>query len=168
MYIAAIIQFCVRGPVADFLFERFYEPVFFDDSDLVAGMLTQKEGSFYDWAVEPVRVFLFAIVEVVDLVAIAVAMYLFRKQLRSGLQKLTNKLPNHFKPYSIPITTTVVFTFGWAAVRSPYPYIFGIIWNIVFPALVGILTWFTIEKQDFLVQKVKESFGVERKNPGQI
>ena len=165
VYIAAIIQFCVRGPVADFLFERFYEPVFFDDSDLVAGMLTQKEGSFYDWAVEPVRVFLFAIVEVVDLVAIAVAMYLFRKQLRSGLQKLTNKLPNHFKPYSIPITTTVVFTFGWAAVRSPYPYIFGIIWNIVFPALVGILTWFTIEKQDFLVQKSKKVLELREKIP---
>ena len=69
VYIAAIIQFCVRGPIADFLFERFYEPVFFNESDLVAGMLTQKEGSFYDWAVEPVRVFLFAIVELVDLVA---------------------------------------------------------------------------------------------------
>ena len=165
VYIAAIIQFCVRGPVADFLFERFYEPVFFDDSDLVAGMLTQKEGSFYDWAVEPVRVFLFAIVEVVDLVAIAVAMYLFRKQLRSGLQKLTNKLPDHFKPYSIPITTTVVFTFGWAAIRSQYPYIFGIIWNIVFPALVGILTWFTIQKQDFLIQKSKKVLELREKIP---
>ena len=144
-YIAAVIQFCVQGPVADFLLESMYNSIFREESE-IPGLFVDKEGDFYEFAAEPVRDFLFALIHVSDLIVIAIAMYFFRKQLRKGLHKLTNSLPEHFKAYSIAITTTAVFTLGWAAARSAYPYIFGIIWNILFPALVGILTWFSIQK----------------------
>ena len=167
-YIAAVIQYCVRGPIGDFLMERIYNPIFREESELVPGMFTLKEGDFYEFAEEPVRVFLFSLIDSSDLVMIAIALYLFRKKLRQGLLKLTAKLPEHFRAYSIVITTTAVFTFGWAAVRSPYPFIFGIIWNFLFPALVGILTWFTIQKQDFLIDKSKAFMELREKIPAKF
>ncbi len=167
-YIAAVIQYCVRGPIGDFLMEGIYVPIFREESELVPGMFTLKEGDFYETYEEPVRVFLFSLIDSSDLVMIAIAMYLFRKQLRKGLLKLTTKLPEHFRAYSIVITTTAAFTLGWAAVRSPYPFIFGIIWNILFPALVGILTWFTIQKQDFLIEKSKMILELREKIPAKF
>tara|TARA_B100001559_G_scaffold270175_1_gene238074 strand:- start:2286 stop:5108 length:2823 start_codon:yes stop_codon:yes gene_type:complete len=167
-YIAAVIQYCVRGPIGDFLMERIYNPIFREESELVPGMFTLKEGDFYEFAEEPVRVFLFSLIDSSDLVMIAIALYLFRKKLRQGLLKLTAKLPEHFRAYSIVITTTAVFTFGWAAVRSPYPFIFGIVWNFLFPALVGILTWFTIQKQDFLIDKSKAIMELREKIPAKF
>ena len=167
-YIAAVIQYCVRGPIGDFLMERIYNPIFREESELVPGMFTLKEGDFYEFAEEPVRIFLFSLIDSSDLVMIAIALYLFRKKLRQGLLKLTAKLPEHFRAYSIVITTTAVFTFGWAAVRSPYPFIFGIVWNFLFPALVGILTWFTIQKQDFLIDKSKAIMELREKIPAKF
>ena len=167
-YTAAVIQYCVRGPIGDFLMEGIYVPIFREESELVPGMFTLKEGDFYETYEEPVRVFLFSLIDSSDLVMIAIAMYLFRKQLRKGLLKLTTKLPEHFRAYSIVITTTAAFTLGWAAVRSPYPFIFGIIWNILFPALVGILTWFTIQKQDFLIEKSKMILELREKIPAKF
>ncbi len=167
-YMAAVIQYCVRGPIGDFFMEGIYDPIFREESELVPGMFTLKEGDFYETYAEPVRVFLFSLIDSSDLVMIAIAMYLFRKQLRKGLLKLTTKLPEHFRAYSIVITTTAVFTLGWAAVRSPYPFIFGIVWNILFPALVGILTWFTIQKQDFLIEKSKMILELREKIPAKF
>ena len=166
-YIAAVIQFCVQGPVADFLLESMYNSIFREESE-IPGLFVDKEGDFYEFAAEPVRDFLFALIHVSDLIVIAIAMYFFRKQLRKGLHKLTNSLPEHFKAYSIAITTTAVFTLGWAAARSAYPYIFGIIWNILFPALVGILTWFSIQKQDFLLDKFKRILELREKIPSKL
>ena len=167
-YMAAVIQYCVRGPIGDFLMEGIYDPIFREEFEAVPGMFTLKEGDFYETYAEPVRVFLFSLIDSSDLVMIAIAMYLFRKQLRKGFVKLTAKLPEHFRAYSIVITTTAVFTFGWAAVRSPYPFIFGIVWNILFPALVGILTWFTIQKQDFLIDKSKMILELREKIPAKF
>ena len=164
-YLAAVIEYCVRGPLGDFLFETIYNSIFREESELVPGMFTDKQGDFYEFAAEPVRVFLFSLIDSIDLVVIAIAMYLFRKRLRVGLLNLTAKLPEHFRAYSIVITTTAVFAFGWAAVRSPYPFIFGIIWNILFPALVGILTWFTIREKDFLIDKSKIILEIREKIP---
>jgi len=166
-YIAAVIQFCVQGPVADFLLESMYNSIFREESE-IPGLFVDKEGDFYEFAAEPVRDFLFALIHVSDLIVIAIAMYFFRKQLRKGLHKLTNSLPEHFKAYSIAITTTAVFTLGWAAARSAYPYIFGIIWNILFPALVGILTWFSIQKQEFLLAKFKRILELREKIPSKL
>ena len=167
-YMAAVIQYCVRGPIGDFLMEGIYNPIFREEFEAVPGMFTLKEGDFYETYAEPVRVFLFSLIDSSDLVMIAIAMYLFRKQLRKGFVKLTTKLPEHFRAYSIVITTTAVFTFGWAAVRSPYPFIFGIVWNILFPALIGILTWFTIQKQDFLIDKSNMILELREKIPAKF
>ena len=45
---------------------------------------------------------------------------------------------------------------------------FGIIWNFLFPALVGILTWFTIQKQDFLIDKSKAFMELREKIPAKF
>ena len=115
-YIAAVIQFCVQGPVADFLLESMYNSIFREESE-IPGLFVDKEGDFYEFAAEPVRVFLFSLIDSSDLVMIAIAMYLFRKQLRKGFVKLTAKLPEHFRAYSIVITTTAVFMMELLAAR---------------------------------------------------
>ena len=45
-YMAAVIEYCVRGPVGDFLFETIYNPIFLEE--LGGGMFTNKEGDFYE------------------------------------------------------------------------------------------------------------------------
>ena len=167
-YIAAVIQYCVRGPLRDLLYEDIFQSIFYEDSDWGGGMLQVKEGDFYEYAAEPLGVFIISFLDVSDLVVISIVMYLMRKKLRTGLLKITEKLPEHFKAYGIPIVTTAAFTFGWAAARSAYPYIFGIIWNILFPALVGILTWITIQKQDFLIDKSKKILELRNKIPAKF
>ncbi len=135
-YIAAVVQYCVRGPLRDLLYQDIFQSIFYEESDWGVGMLQVKEGDFYEYAAEPLGVLIISFLDVSDLVVISIVMYLMRKKLRNGLLKLTDKLPGHFKAYGVPIVTTAAFTFGWAAARSAYPYIFGIIWNILFPALV--------------------------------
>ncbi len=167
-YIAAVVQYCVRGPLRDLLYQDIFQSIFYEESDWGVGMLQVKEGDFYEYAAEPLGVLIISFLDVSDLVVISIVMYLMRKKLRNGLLKLTDKLPGHFKAYGVPIVTTAAFTFGWAAARSAYPYIFGIIWNILFPALVGILTWITIQKQDFLIDKSKKILELRNKIPAKF
>ena len=164
-YIAGVIQFCVRGPLRDLLYQDIFEAIFYEESDWGGPMLQVKEGAFYEFAERPLGTLIISFLDVSDLVVISIVMYLLRKKLRIWLLMLTEMLPKHFKAYSVPIITTAVFTFGWGAARSSYPYIFGIIWNILFPALVGILTWFTIQKKDFLIQKSKRILELREKIP---
>mgnify|MGYP001355857910 FL=1 len=79
-YIAAVVQYCVRGPLRDLLYQDIFQSLFYEESDWGVGMLQVKEGDFYEYAAEPLGVLIISFLDVSDLVVISIVMYLMRKK----------------------------------------------------------------------------------------
>ncbi|MEK9730893.1 MAG: hypothetical protein VW230_03945 [Candidatus Poseidoniales archaeon] len=163
-FMAALIDEMVSSISFDLYFDKIHNPLFYDD--MGGGWLAPKNGKFFNGD-NAIIVFslMMGFLELLHILIIFLFMFLFRKKLKKHVEATINFFPKHIQNYSAPLIATAVFTLGWSAARVSFPFIFGIVWNIAFPCLVGLFTWITIHKKDSLIKIGQPLFKIRNKIP---
>jgi len=70
-----------------------------------------------------------------------VIIFIFRKQLGKLVKKLTPKLPEESRFLIMPSFATIIFIISWSGAHKDTGFSWGILPQIVFPAIIGLFTY---------------------------
>jgi hypothetical protein len=98
---------------------------------------------------------------------ITVLLYVFRSQLAAGLRRVLRRWPST-QLLTAPIVATAVFLVGWSGTHFATPYLlgFGFLPNLLFPAVVGLLTYVLIVLAGPLQRTARVFFSLRDIVPG--
>ena len=169
-YISSLIKQLADIPAGYYwsLHERlfFKDKTVYDMSGNEYTFLAFKEGRFLNEQTAEFFNGLFAgLFDILHMVVVLAIAFRYRKWLKEKFERVFERLPSHFQPYAPTLVVAFGFSLGWASARVPFPFIFGIVWNIAFPALVALFTWLSLTHKDVLLEKSRALIRLKDKIP---
>ena len=169
-YISSLIKQLADIPAG--YYWRLHDNLFYKDMNVydMSGneftFMTFKEGRFLNEQTAEFCAGLFSgLFDILHMVVVLAVAFRYRKWLKEKFEHVFERLPSHFQPYSATLVVAFGFSLGWASARVPFPFIFGIVWNIAFPALVALFTWLTLTHKDVFLQKSRALIRLKDKIP---
>lgn len=106
------------------------------------------------------------VLAILPAVLFSLVLFLLRKQLTQGLRVLLGpRLPQNARFLLAPAIATLGFTLSWGYVHAATPYRFGLVPQVLFPALVGLFTFGTAQYGMSIAQSVPRLFDARDKLP---
>ncbi len=106
------------------------------------------------------------VLAILPAVLCSVVLFLLRKQLAQWLRTLLGpRLPQNARFLLAPAIATLGFTMSWGYVHAATPYRFGLVPEVLFPALIGLFTFATAQYGASIVQSTPRLFDARDRLP---